>query len=267
MELRGQRVKRCHPSAARLPSRWPGIRRPPSSERRDHQGRVAQRRRQRRIGGPLRQRCAFCARRPRATHYQDGAAGRLPVCGGGERRIASGRRGRDLGRRVARFRAEHGGARRGCSRVRSSRAKPLSCDLIRASRARHLGRNDVDALRQEAMSRHPIGRLGVPRYIVKGIRGRGSGVFATRTRPTPMRPLPSRSRPIARATTQARRSGPLSWSVDLSRRAAMRPIALGRPKSSADRRSERIRTPYCCPSPLPSALALVLSDGRRRAVS
>ena len=31
------------------------------------------------------------------------------------------------------------------------------------SRARNLGSNDVGAVRQQAMSRHPIGPLGVPR--------------------------------------------------------------------------------------------------------
>src|SRR5215831_15304065 len=37
------------------------------------------------------------------------------------------------------------------------------------SRARNLGSNDVDAVRQQAMARHPIGRLGVPDDIAKGI--------------------------------------------------------------------------------------------------
>jgi|GEM_PF-3388631 len=37
------------------------------------------------------------------------------------------------------------------------------------SRARNLGSNDVDAVCQQAMSRHPIGRLGVPDDIAKGI--------------------------------------------------------------------------------------------------
>jgi NAD(P)-dependent dehydrogenase (short-subunit alcohol dehydrogenase family) len=37
------------------------------------------------------------------------------------------------------------------------------------SRARNLGTNDVDEVRQQAMSRHPIGRLGVPEDIAKGI--------------------------------------------------------------------------------------------------
>jgi 3(or 17)beta-hydroxysteroid dehydrogenase len=37
------------------------------------------------------------------------------------------------------------------------------------SRARNLGSNDVEAVRQQAMSRHPIGRLGVPEDIAKGI--------------------------------------------------------------------------------------------------
>ncbi len=36
-------------------------------------------------------------------------------------------------------------------------------------RARNLGSNDVGAVRQQAMSRHPIGRLGVPYDIAKGI--------------------------------------------------------------------------------------------------
>jgi 3(or 17)beta-hydroxysteroid dehydrogenase len=37
------------------------------------------------------------------------------------------------------------------------------------SRARNLGSNDVDAVRQQAMARHPIGRLGVSEDIAKGI--------------------------------------------------------------------------------------------------
>jgi NAD(P)-dependent dehydrogenase (short-subunit alcohol dehydrogenase family) len=37
------------------------------------------------------------------------------------------------------------------------------------SRARNHGTNDVEAARQAAMSRHPIGRLGVPDDIAKGI--------------------------------------------------------------------------------------------------
>jgi 3(or 17)beta-hydroxysteroid dehydrogenase len=37
------------------------------------------------------------------------------------------------------------------------------------SRARSHGSNDVEAARQAAMSRHPIGRLGVPDDIAKGI--------------------------------------------------------------------------------------------------
>jgi 3(or 17)beta-hydroxysteroid dehydrogenase len=37
------------------------------------------------------------------------------------------------------------------------------------SRARNLGTNDVDEVRQQAMTRHPIGRLGVPEDIAKGI--------------------------------------------------------------------------------------------------
>jgi 3(or 17)beta-hydroxysteroid dehydrogenase len=37
------------------------------------------------------------------------------------------------------------------------------------SRARNLATNDVDAVRQQVMARHPIGRLGVPDDIAKGI--------------------------------------------------------------------------------------------------
>ena len=37
------------------------------------------------------------------------------------------------------------------------------------SRARNLGTNDVDAARQAALERHPIGRLGQPEDIAKGI--------------------------------------------------------------------------------------------------
>jgi NAD(P)-dependent dehydrogenase (short-subunit alcohol dehydrogenase family) len=37
------------------------------------------------------------------------------------------------------------------------------------SRARNLGTNDVDAARQTALSTHPIGRLGTPTDIAKGI--------------------------------------------------------------------------------------------------
>jgi NAD(P)-dependent dehydrogenase (short-subunit alcohol dehydrogenase family) len=37
------------------------------------------------------------------------------------------------------------------------------------SRARNVGTNDVEAARRQAMSRHPIGRLGVPDDIAKGI--------------------------------------------------------------------------------------------------
>jgi NAD(P)-dependent dehydrogenase (short-subunit alcohol dehydrogenase family) len=37
------------------------------------------------------------------------------------------------------------------------------------SRARKLGTNDVDAARHRALSTHPIGRLGVPDDIAKGI--------------------------------------------------------------------------------------------------
>jgi len=42
-------------------------------------------------------------------------------------------------------------------------------DQTFVSRVRNLGSNDVDAVRQQAMSRHPIGRLGVPDDIAKGI--------------------------------------------------------------------------------------------------
>ena len=37
------------------------------------------------------------------------------------------------------------------------------------SRARNLGSNDVAAVLQQAMSRHPIGRLGVPDDIAKAL--------------------------------------------------------------------------------------------------
>jgi NAD(P)-dependent dehydrogenase (short-subunit alcohol dehydrogenase family) len=37
------------------------------------------------------------------------------------------------------------------------------------SRARNIGTNDVDEVRQQVMARHPIGRLGVPDDIAKGI--------------------------------------------------------------------------------------------------
>ena len=37
------------------------------------------------------------------------------------------------------------------------------------SRARNIGTNDVDAARQIALSTHPIGRLGMPTDIAKGI--------------------------------------------------------------------------------------------------
>jgi NAD(P)-dependent dehydrogenase (short-subunit alcohol dehydrogenase family) len=37
------------------------------------------------------------------------------------------------------------------------------------SRARNIGTNDVDAARQIALSTHPIGRLGIPSDIAKGI--------------------------------------------------------------------------------------------------
>jgi NAD(P)-dependent dehydrogenase (short-subunit alcohol dehydrogenase family) len=38
-----------------------------------------------------------------------------------------------------------------------------------AARARHVGSNDVDAARQTALRTHPIGRLGTPTDIAKGI--------------------------------------------------------------------------------------------------
>jgi NAD(P)-dependent dehydrogenase (short-subunit alcohol dehydrogenase family) len=37
------------------------------------------------------------------------------------------------------------------------------------SRARNIGTNDVEAARQIALSSHPIGRLGLPNDIAKGI--------------------------------------------------------------------------------------------------
>ena len=37
------------------------------------------------------------------------------------------------------------------------------------ARARNMGSNDADAARQIALSTHPIGRLGVPNDIAKGI--------------------------------------------------------------------------------------------------
>ena len=37
------------------------------------------------------------------------------------------------------------------------------------SRARNLATNDIDAARQAALTRHPIGRLGQPEDIAKGI--------------------------------------------------------------------------------------------------
>ena len=41
------------------------------------------------------------------------------------------------------------------------------CEQTVVSRARNLGTNDVDAARQQAMSGHPTGRLGVPDDIAK----------------------------------------------------------------------------------------------------
>jgi 3(or 17)beta-hydroxysteroid dehydrogenase len=41
-------------------------------------------------------------------------------------------------------------------------------------RARNIGTNDVDAARQRALSAHPIGRLGVPDDIAKGVVFRAS---------------------------------------------------------------------------------------------
>jgi NAD(P)-dependent dehydrogenase (short-subunit alcohol dehydrogenase family) len=38
-----------------------------------------------------------------------------------------------------------------------------------AARARHHGSNDTDAARNVALGTHPIGRLGVPNDIAKGI--------------------------------------------------------------------------------------------------
>jgi NAD(P)-dependent dehydrogenase (short-subunit alcohol dehydrogenase family) len=37
------------------------------------------------------------------------------------------------------------------------------------ARARHVGSNDVEAARQTALRSHPIGRLGIPNDIAKGI--------------------------------------------------------------------------------------------------
>ena len=42
-------------------------------------------------------------------------------------------------------------------------------DQTFVNRARNLGTNDVDAARQRALSAHPIGRLGMPDGIAKGI--------------------------------------------------------------------------------------------------
>ena len=42
-------------------------------------------------------------------------------------------------------------------------------DQTFVSRARNLGTNDVDAARRLAVSNHPIGRLGTPDDIAKGI--------------------------------------------------------------------------------------------------
>jgi signal transduction histidine kinase len=63
----------------------------------------------------------------------------------------------------------------GCNRldiVNSIRPGLIQTDMgeqIFVNRARNLGSNDLDAVRQQAMSRHPIGRLGVPDDIAKGI--------------------------------------------------------------------------------------------------
>ena len=42
-------------------------------------------------------------------------------------------------------------------------------DQTFVSRARNLGTNDVEAARQTAITTHPIGRLGTPNDIAKGI--------------------------------------------------------------------------------------------------
>ena len=42
-------------------------------------------------------------------------------------------------------------------------------DQTFVSRARNLGTNDVDAVRDMALRTHPIGRLGTPDDIAKGI--------------------------------------------------------------------------------------------------
>ena len=42
-------------------------------------------------------------------------------------------------------------------------------DQTFVSRARNIGTNDIDAARQIALSIHPIGRLGTPTDIAKGI--------------------------------------------------------------------------------------------------
>lgn len=42
-------------------------------------------------------------------------------------------------------------------------------DQTFAARARNLGTNDVAAARQVALATHPIGRLGTPTDIAKGI--------------------------------------------------------------------------------------------------
>jgi NAD(P)-dependent dehydrogenase (short-subunit alcohol dehydrogenase family) len=50
---------------------------------------------------------------------------------------------------------------------RQAAAFPVPRPLV--SRARNIGTNDVDAARQIALSTHPIGRLGTPADIAKGI--------------------------------------------------------------------------------------------------
>ena len=57
-------------------------------------------------------------------------------------------------------------------RVNSIHPGVIETDMGRetfVSRARHAGTNDLDSARQAALERHPIGRLGQPEDIAKGI--------------------------------------------------------------------------------------------------
>ena len=57
-------------------------------------------------------------------------------------------------------------------RVNSIHPGVIDTDMGRetfVSRARHAGTNDLDSARQAALERHPIGRLGQPEDIAKGI--------------------------------------------------------------------------------------------------